>query len=203
MVAGGDNQIIPELEGCLNCGTCCGMLLVTPERRRIIADYLSVSPEAKDFALTRMFNTEKCVFRDDTIKRCRIYPVRPYVCRVFGVVNHFGFGVCSFVKAEKMVKYDPPMEDRSTDNRLINEIFGNPKYAEMYRSLNEWMKENLTTQGFLIVTLMRKIDSIILAHGDKSLQEISECLADYFEALNKNELLTLVEYARGKLDIGL
>ena len=194
-----DNQIIPKLEGCLNCGTCCGMLLISPERFRIINDYLSVNPKAREFALTRTFSTEKCVFRDDESKKCRIYPVRPYVCRIFGVVNHLGFGECHFAKAEKMVEYDPPIEDCSADMRLINEVFGNQKYAVMYRSLDIWMKENLTDQGFLVAALMREIDSIILIYGDESLQKVQECLAEYSGTLSEEELLTLVRYAIGKL----
>ena len=193
-----ENQAFPELEGCLNCGVCCGMVPISPTQIQSIKDYLLVNPKAKEFALTRLFNTERCVFRDNESRKCLIYPARPYVCRAFGVTDA-PTAHCRFAKSTKIAKYNPPEECHISKLRLINEVFGNPTYTEKYKSLNKWILTMRTTEGFLVTSLKPEIDSIILAHGDTSVPEIIEHLVEYRETLTEEDALTLVKYAKEKL----
>jgi len=175
------------------------MVRLSPQRHKIIEDYLSVDPKAREFARTQSFSIRKCVFRDNENKRCKIYPVRPYVCRIFGLVNHHGYGVCRFVKVEKTIRYDPPVEDICADPSLLNKVFGNPEHAEMYRCFDEWMQENQTDQGFLVTTLAERIDAFAQEQGGKSIEEICRFLAEYSDTLSQEELLGLVEYSIGRM----
>ena len=207
-----DSQVFPELEGCLNCGSCCAMLLIPPRQIQLIKDYLSVNPKAKEFALAQPFSTQKCVFRNNESKKCMVYPVRPYICKAYGVTDS-PLTECPFVKRTKTAAYNPPPQECSAaELRLINEAFGNPKYAERYRSLNAWMSTRYyaaqkaelpaagsLSDGFLVSSLKPEIDSLIVAHGEKSVPKIAQCIAEYSEALGEANCLLLKDYANEKL----
>ncbi len=87
---------------CENCGSCCE--LTDREMREgwftmaplYVVEYINIC----DFITSnfdkgsrdRLFSVRAerpklCPFRDKTIGRCIIYPVRPFVCRAYGVLN--------------------------------------------------------------------------------------------------------------------
>lgn len=73
---------IPEHKNCTNCGKCCGIIPSTKEEVEIIRKYIAengIKPIKGDMAT--------CPFRDEVKKKCLIYPVRPLICRLFGVTN--------------------------------------------------------------------------------------------------------------------
>lgn len=69
---------------CSNCGQCCGDILhLSKQEIKRIDDYLKkhkVEPTPRCI-LFDYDNT--CPFRDKTNKRCKIYEVRPEICRVY------------------------------------------------------------------------------------------------------------------------
>lgn len=76
---------IPAHKNCTGCGECCGAILVTEQEMKEIQIYLATHPEVKQEASQREGKLLHCPFRDDDKHSCRIYPVRPLVCRLMGV----------------------------------------------------------------------------------------------------------------------
>lgn len=73
---------IPEHKNCTNCGRCCGLIPATPDEIKEIRAYVS-KHKIKAVNIRKM----TCPFRDDKKKICLIYPVRPMICRLMGVVK--------------------------------------------------------------------------------------------------------------------
>lgn len=76
---------LPAHKNCTNCGDCCGMIPASVAEVRQILGFLAKHSEAKAVASKVGSQPLHCPFRDDKNKRCAIYPVRPIVCRMFGV----------------------------------------------------------------------------------------------------------------------
>lgn len=75
---------IPPHTRCTNCGECCGPVPITYNDYARISNYLQGNGHARE-VVRRKHKPLECVFRDDELKKCAIYPVRPMVCRLFGV----------------------------------------------------------------------------------------------------------------------
>lgn len=75
---------IPPHTRCTNCGECCGPVPITYNDYARISNYLKGNGYARE-VVRRKHKPLNCVFRDDEQKKCAIYPVRPMVCRLFGV----------------------------------------------------------------------------------------------------------------------
>lgn len=73
---------IPKHKNCTNCGRCCGLIPVMPDELKQIRDYV-----AKYKIKAVNIHSITCPFRDDKKKICLIYPVRPIICRLMGVVK--------------------------------------------------------------------------------------------------------------------
>lgn len=74
---------------CSNCGECCTeMLPLTLSEVRLIKAYVkekNIKPYSDIFFLyeNKLSCNMMCPFRDFTEKKCRIYEVRPKICRLF------------------------------------------------------------------------------------------------------------------------
>lgn len=97
---------VPEA-ACDRCGVCCGPIGFTILEEKNIEKYLEdegisvhacVVGRSKDqvFAFT---NDCKCPFIMDN--ECVVYPVRPIVCRLFGVIRGGGKLPCKKVMCER------------------------------------------------------------------------------------------------------
>ncbi|MGN1105715.1 MAG: YkgJ family cysteine cluster protein [Huintestinicola sp.] len=73
---------IPIHKNCKNCGKCCGTIPATPEEISKIVDYINEN----DITPSGSYKST-CPFRDNRQKKCLIYPVRPLICRLFGVTK--------------------------------------------------------------------------------------------------------------------
>lgn len=87
--------------GCGNCGVCCNSVSIySLEYHRIMREIMTTwEPErirrlVKSIMLfeTRFVNVEnqkrtRCVFRSEEVKTCLIHPVRPFPCRIFGLLK--------------------------------------------------------------------------------------------------------------------
>lgn len=73
---------------CQNCGACCGPIMATKAEIVAIKQYVSKLARKEVQRLNRQHIGEAtCQFRDDENRKCVIYPVRPEVCRLMGVVR--------------------------------------------------------------------------------------------------------------------
>ena len=73
---------IPSHTKCKNCGACCGLVPASSAEYQEIKKYLEKHPEIKPTNSNAPYD---CLFRDEKNHRCSIYPVRPIMCRLFGV----------------------------------------------------------------------------------------------------------------------
>jgi len=71
---------LPEMAECNHCGDCCGPVAVTVREADLIREYVVASR-----LHWRQADILTCGFYDGSKKACRIYPVRPFGCRLFGV----------------------------------------------------------------------------------------------------------------------
>lgn len=74
---------IPRHKNCTNCGECCGLVPASKVEINTIRNYIAthgISPIKHKDKVT-------CPFRDNEAKKCLIYPVRPTICRLMGVVK--------------------------------------------------------------------------------------------------------------------
>ncbi|GAB4266877.1 MAG: hypothetical protein Kow0029_00940 [Candidatus Rifleibacteriota bacterium] len=97
---------------CGNCGQCCNSVSIfSLEYHRIVRDLMiHCQPER----LRRIFvsamrldlrqaevgseNRLRCLFREEITKVCLIHPVRPFACRIFGLLKEDGARECDKVE---------------------------------------------------------------------------------------------------------
>jgi len=85
--------------GCDACGSSCvdGVPMSYAEYKRARAYLSSLPPDERDRVLSQnkllpwpgapQVTYTACPFRDTEMARCLIYPVRPLICRLFGLVE--------------------------------------------------------------------------------------------------------------------
>lgn len=78
---------IPAHKNCKNCGACCGIIPASPSEVKTIKDFLANHPDEKAHAVKNSMKPHRCPFRDKKQKKCLIYPVRPVLCWLMGVVD--------------------------------------------------------------------------------------------------------------------
>ena len=74
---------IPRHKNCTNCGECCGVIPASMPEINTIRNYIAVH------GINPINHKDKniCPFRDNDAKKRLIYPVRPLLCRLFGVTK--------------------------------------------------------------------------------------------------------------------
>lgn len=75
--------LLPTMQGCHNCGECCGPAHATPEEAAVIGEYIT----ANGIGWQEQPDVQRCGFLRGRDNQCAIYPVRPLICRMFGVVE--------------------------------------------------------------------------------------------------------------------
>jgi Fe-S-cluster containining protein len=78
---------IPAHTRCTNCGACCGVFPVSAADIHRIGAYIRGHAEVLNVVKQVKESELVCPFRDETKMRCAVYPVRPLICRMFGVVQ--------------------------------------------------------------------------------------------------------------------
>ncbi len=79
-----------ECDGCDACGEkCAGDIAMTHWEFEQARSFLALrgGPARPPETPARGAFGPPCRFRDDTAGRCHIYPVRPLICRLFGLVE--------------------------------------------------------------------------------------------------------------------
>lgn len=96
---------------CGNCGRCCNSVSIfSLEYHRIIREILAhwqperVKRLVKSALRFDLRQAEaggekrlRCIFRDDATKVCLVHPVRPFACRIFGLLKEDGTRECDQV----------------------------------------------------------------------------------------------------------
>lgn len=69
---------------CSRCGNCCAaMIPLTREEEKYIREYINKNKiEPENFQINKNINLQ-CCFYDRKNKKCKIYEVRPRICRSF------------------------------------------------------------------------------------------------------------------------
>ena len=86
-------RAIPDLPGCLRCGACCG------PHDWAYCEWLVITAWLKERGLKEKFARslfDRCPYYRPEDGSCEIYPVRPVICRLYGVAEGLE---CPFVKA--------------------------------------------------------------------------------------------------------
>lgn len=78
---------IPAHSNCVNCGACCGPVPAQPEEVRRIRAFIKEHPEVLEVVEDSETSGLYCPFRDWHKRLCAVYPVRPMMCRLFGVIS--------------------------------------------------------------------------------------------------------------------
>lgn len=81
---------IPAHINCNNCGDCCGPIMVTRDEKAKIKNFVDKMDKEVKARLKEQLKTKDrltCQFRDIEKKNCAIYPIRPIICRIFGVAK--------------------------------------------------------------------------------------------------------------------
>ena len=69
---------------CTRCGQCCAaMLPITRKEEKNIRDYIQKNNIEPEFFQKSNDMNLQCCFYDRTNKICKIYEVRPNICRTF------------------------------------------------------------------------------------------------------------------------
>lgn len=128
---------------CGNCGKCCNAISIySLEYHRIVRELMSnCQPERlRRFFLSALrfdlrqaeIGGEKrvrCLFRDDETKVCLIHPVRPFACRIFGLLKENNSRECEEV--EDLVLPARPVSDEFIAG-LQSKVLENSESFEVY-----------------------------------------------------------------------
>lgn len=78
-----------ENHNCIGCGKCCGPVFATKGEIATIKKFVKGQIPQNVICRLKKQNKESftCPYRDETEKKCSIYPVRPEICRMFGLVK--------------------------------------------------------------------------------------------------------------------
>lgn len=72
---------------CSGCGNCCGNILpisdVEIKRIRVYVKNHDIKEQVCRFPTSEPIIDMQCPFRDESARRCTIYPARPAICRDF------------------------------------------------------------------------------------------------------------------------
>ncbi|PKL43683.1 MAG: hypothetical protein CVV41_07885 [Candidatus Riflebacteria bacterium HGW-Riflebacteria-1] len=98
---------------CDDCGKCCNSVSIfSLEYHRVIREIMITwKPERLRRLVQAIFRLElrqaeigkderrrRCIFRDDETRVCLVHPVRPFACRIFGLLKTDGKRECDRVK---------------------------------------------------------------------------------------------------------
>jgi Fe-S-cluster containining protein len=128
---------------CDNCGKCCNSISIfSLEYHRIVRDLMTRWEPAqirKLFFSAMRFDLRqaevgkekriRCLFRDEESKLCLIHPVRPFACRIFGLLKEDGTRECDKVKD---LRHPPRVVTTDMVTSLQGKILENSESYEVF-----------------------------------------------------------------------
>jgi len=83
---------------CDDCGKCCNSISIfSLEYHRLIVQS-ALRPDLRQAEVGKDEKRLRCIFRDDQTRVCLVHPVRPFACRIFGLLKENGKRECDKVK---------------------------------------------------------------------------------------------------------
>lgn len=172
---------------CSRCGSCCGMFIpFTDGELKVIKEYVkkhNIQPYDRMNKLTGQFSAH-CCFYDENKKECRIYPVRPYVCRDF---------ICSRKnwkeyrdKYELRGKYNSSLSKKTTMASFDDLIYGD-YYPVIAYLLSMLPNSGNGIESETLVALFRQANRL-------DLLQYFDAYNDKGEKVNGSELLNKKEF---------
>ncbi len=133
---------------CANCGRCCNAVSIfsleyhrivreilktwEPERlRRLVQSVLSFDLRAAEVGPEKRL---RCVFRDDQTKVCLVHPVRPFACRIFGLLKEDSTRECEHV--EDLI-HSPTMVSQNFLTTIQSKVLENSESYEPFPGKGE------------------------------------------------------------------
>ena len=110
---------------CSNCGDCCNDILpLTNADINRIKQYIKKNKIKQIYhgCYVDMLLDVMCPFRDETNKKCTIYEVRPYICRIFTCHNFD-----QQFKTKEVLKYKKFYEAKPKKLSMKMTFFGDKK----------------------------------------------------------------------------
>ncbi|MBF0408739.1 MAG: YkgJ family cysteine cluster protein [Candidatus Riflebacteria bacterium] len=141
---------LPKTE-CANCGSCCNSISIfSIEYHRIMRDLMTrYSPDRlkllirdgldieKRFAVTEETDVPerriRCVFRNQDAGICTIHPVRPFPCRLYGILKFDGTRECKEVRELSPWK---PLKEETLDQLQVK-IAANSEQHQVFPDSDE------------------------------------------------------------------
>lgn len=87
-------DLIPDYFECMEgCGDCCGLIYWTKAEDINIRHYLKehdmeyITFERDEGLHHFIIQSGSCPYLDEETKDCKIYPVRPHICRFYGIIE--------------------------------------------------------------------------------------------------------------------
>lgn len=78
------NNYCDKCGNCSRCGNCCSaMIPLTKKEEKIIRKYIHENKIEPEFFQDEEKMNLQCCFYDRTNKKCKIYEVRPNICKTF------------------------------------------------------------------------------------------------------------------------
>lgn len=169
---GDGNVVVNAINGkCSKCGKCCGLFIpVTKKEVGIIKQYVkenNIKPEkrynGKDLEL-------RCPFLDLKNHKCKIYPVRPFVCRDF---------ICS---RKDWKKHRDKYQERADYNGFKD---------------NKWVKKGMYSMDELVYDdISMHIRMIMEYVKDKFGYIIEDEFVRFLKIIRRIDLLEKIEFKR-------
>ena len=157
---------------CSNCGQCCGLFVPFNDddidRIKKYVKENNIKQTNRVNVLTGSFNAH-CCFLDTIRNRCKIYPVRPYVCRDF-MCNQKDW-ICKRDEYESKAKYN------STFNTQIMATFDDKVYDD-YEPILRYILYSLYEK------CGKQLDHSVLVRFLRNVHR--EDLLNYFSAYDEN-----------------
>jgi uncharacterized protein len=81
---------IPSFQCKPECSDCCGPIVATHLEMKRCVQAAGMTLKEYGAEVKRRIKSKnlECVFLDKEAKRCKVYAVRPMICRLFGAVDH-------------------------------------------------------------------------------------------------------------------
>lgn len=114
---------------CSRCGNCCAALLpITRKEEKRIREYIKINKIEPEFFKNGKDMNLQCCFYDRKNKVCKIYEVKPSICRSFKCNRNIQDLEKEKVEAHKRAYWNKIVDDKIsnlTDMRLL--FYGDPR----------------------------------------------------------------------------
>lgn len=119
---------------CSNCGECCTeFIFISKKEIEVIKDYIKKNNIKPEPLIENGNIYVLCPFRNRTLKKCNIYPVRPEICKLFKCNQDFITMQKNKIACMKVAKYN--QNDKNVES--LRKIFYGDDRLDVYLRVKE------------------------------------------------------------------